>query len=65
MVSAIVLNVLNSTIGKEFERTTAKYSKNSFIAVPSSNDRNYYKDGFEINYQDTFEQTYALEESLR
>ena len=65
MVSDVVRNVLNSTIGKEFEKTTAKYSKNSFIAVPSSNERNYYKDGFEINYQDTFEQTNALEESLR
>ena len=65
MVSDVVRNVLDSTIGKEFEKTTAKYSNNSFIAVPSSNERNYYKDGFEINYQDTFEQIYALEESLR
>ena len=65
MVGDLVRNVLNSTIGGEFEKTKEKYSKNSFIAVPSSNERNYYKDGFEINYQDTFEQTNALEESLR
>ena len=65
MVGDLVRNVLNSTIGREFEKTKEKYSKNSFIAVPSSNKRNYYKDGFEINYQDTFEQTNALEESLR
>ena len=63
MVSDLVRNVLDSTIGKEFEKTTAKYSKNSFIAVPSSKERNYYKNGFEINYQDTLEQTCALEES--
>ena len=44
VVGDLVRNVLSSTIGESL-RKLKKYSKNSFIAVPSSNERNYYKDG--------------------
>ena len=43
-----------TAIGEEFEKTARKYPKNSFVAVPSSLERDYYKDGFEINYKDAF-----------
>ena len=65
MINDLVRNVIDTTIGEEFEKTARKYPKNSFVAVPSSLERDYYKDGFEINYKDALERIFKLENSLR
>ena len=65
MINDLVQNVIDTTIGEEFEKTVRKYPKNSFVAVPSSLERDYYKDGFEINYKDALVRIFRLENSLR
>ena len=65
MINDLVRNVIDTTIGEEFEKTVRKYPKNSFVAVPSSLERDYYKDGFEINYKDALDRIFKLENSLR
>ena len=50
MRANLVVSVSTSTIDAEFKKSVDKYSQNIFIAVPSSEERDYYQSGFEITY---------------
>ena len=56
MASSLVDSVQDKIIDTVFRETVSKFPQNTFIAVPSAKDRDYYESGFELSYTEALKQ---------
>jgi crotonobetaine/carnitine-CoA ligase len=64
MASSLVDSVQNKIIDTVFRETVSKFPQNTFIAVPSAKDRDYYQSGFELSYTEALKQVDLVQGKL-
>ena len=64
MASSLVDSVQDKIIDTVFRETVSKFPQNTFIAVPSAKDRDYYESGFELSYTEALKQVELVKGKL-